>query len=576
MNKKRTNRLVAIFNFISIILYFIFKFSFSYLIDENWGGSGSIYRNSFVIEIINNYEFIVLLMFGVIGIINIICAIQNKQNKKIFFWQLIFGIFCLWIGVLLIDEILSGLNIDEDIFECITIIIFFIIPIILAMINLVLIKKNKPKVIQIISYIAVIISSILILLKSFSYYIYVELVIIVIMQLIYIHFQDKNIEESKSRKIVNMILYYIFPLIFFIGVFGILVYSLLITKVNETKGKNELTKLYNSIPSMKGVTIEDIYIPVEENDKYGFINKNGQEKIPCEYDSVTFFYEIEFNNNKYYVTLAKKDTKYYILSKSNDVLTIDGDLEKYLERMCGDWYEANNEDGDYVVDKIDCFDDLFIYCFRNQENIELNRQTLECNSEQNQISLIEKKSKYYYDSKNYSMKIEPIYDDLDEYEDLSSYETKYKVTISKDNEETQSSIVYLPGIKEASATLETYIDGSIAFKTENKKENGWYDLNGNQNLITNDYEIINIIDNKIILQESNIDEDENYDENEEYKNNFIIIDETDEILLQTTVLEIYDNIYLVKNDYNKMVLLDEDLNEMSNEYDKIIATSKYY
>ena len=47
---------------------------------------------------------------------------------------------------------------------------------------------------------------------------------------------------------------------------------------------------------------------------------------------------------------------------------------------------------------------------------------------------------------------------------------------------------------------------------------------------------------------------------------------TGKTLLQTKALDIYDNMYLVKNNNEKMVLLDEDLNVISNEYDKIITT----
>ena len=190
------------------------------------------------------------------------------------------------------------------------------------------------------------------------------------------------------------------------------------------------------------------------------------------------------------------------------------------------------------------------------------------------------------------MLIEPIYDGSDEENDyydnyngnsyyydkeediyhVSSYETKYKVTVTKTNEEIQSSIVYLPGIDTDECTLETYSNGYIAFKNEDSTRNGWYDLNGNQTSIPSKYEIRDIKDNKIILQVSNDDENETYDANKKYEMNFMILDLTGKKLLQTTALDIYDNSYLVKNGNKKMVLMDKDLNVISNEYDKIIST----
>ena len=74
---------------------------------------------------------------------------------------------------------------------------------------------------------------------------------------------------------------------------------------------------------------------------------------------------------------------------------------------------------------------------------------------------------------------------------------------------------------------------------------------------------------------------ENYDGSteSEYNWNNIIIDTTGNILLQTPALDIYDSdiyntVYLIKNNNNKMVLLDKDFKEISNEYDKIITNSQ--
>ena len=232
MNKKKTNRIVAIFNIIFIIAFYVLFFSSDYLetgIMSGENGHKSIY-NSFIIDtLMNNVQIILLLMFSGIGIINIICSIQNKKNKKICFWQLVFAICCIWTGLKIL---ISFTAIDEYIVEWINRIIFSIIPIILALINIVLIKKHKVKVIQVISYIAVIILSILSLFEIISTY---WQIIAVVMQLIYIHFQDKDIEESKSRKIVNIILYYILQFILAVGFLLMVLFSLLITKVNTDK-----------------------------------------------------------------------------------------------------------------------------------------------------------------------------------------------------------------------------------------------------------------------------------------------------------------------------------------------------
>lgn len=595
MNRKRTNRFVAILNIVSIAAFYLFAFSAKYLMSSIMTGGedgGRSAYNSFIIDtLLRNIQIILPLMYSGIGAINIFCAIQNKKNKKICFWQLVFGIYYFWTGI---GIIISLTDIDEDIIEWINKILFGIVPIILAIINLILIKKHRPKVIQVISYIAVIILSVLGLLEIIGTY---WQIIAVLMQLIYIHFQDKNIEESKSRKIVNIIIYYILQSILAIGFIAMVLLALLITKVNEETWKNGLSQLYNNISSMQGVTSTEICVPVEKKYKYGFISENGKEKIPCEYDRVSYFNEIEVNSSKYFVALAMKDNKFYILSKSNDVLQIDSSLEKYIKNIYENFNESTiknmNKNGDYRLAYLFSFE-FFFQAFNAPAEIKTSQQTIETNNETNKISLNERNSKYYYTGQNYSMLIEPIYDGseeendyydnyngnsyyYDEEEDMyhvSSYETKYKVTISKPNEEPQTSVVFLSGIDEDDSTLETYTNGYIAFKSEDSTRNGWIDLNGNQTTLPSKYEVKDIKNDKVILQISDTDENEEYDENKKYELNFMVIDLRGNILLQTTALDIYDNLYLVKNEKKKMVLMDKDLNVISNEYDKIITTNQ--
>ncbi len=563
MNSKRMNRIVAIFNIISITTFYILMFSASYLasnIMSRETEAKSIY-NSFIIEtLLNNIQIIVPLMFSGIGIINIICAIQNKQNKKICFWQLVFGISYVWSGL---GILMLLTDMDEDIIDWIDKIIFSIVPIILAMVNLALIKKHKPKIIQIISYIAVIILSILSLLEVPSLLEVISLhwsIIAVVMQLIYIHFQDRNIEESKSRKIVNILLYYVLQLILAVGFFVMALSSLFITKVNEIKWKNGLIELYHNVTTLKGSTDKELYIPVEKNYKYGFINENGQEKISCQYDKITYFNEIEINNSTYYIALAKKDNKFYIISKSNSSIELNGVLEKYMQTI-----------DNYLSEPMtSMFNFEFSLQTFTREEANLNTQTVETNNT-NSIALTKKKSKYYYSNKNYSMIIEPIYEETDDDEDENTNGLKYNVTIMKSNGEKKSSIVYLPGLYEDDATLDTFTNGYIEFENEEYTGNGWYDSEGNQITIPNTYTIRDIKDNKVILQLNNT-EDENYNENKKYEFHFLIMDMTGKILLQTTAIDIYDNMYLVKNANNKMVLMDKDLNVISNEYDKIMTT----
>jgi len=326
----------------------------------------------------------------------------------------------------------------------------------------------------------------------------------------------------------------------------------------------------------------------------------GQEKIPCEYDRVTWFNEIEVDNNLYYVALAKKDSKFYMISKNNDRVEITDNLEKHLQNIDNYFGEKMpqmfNTGEDYRSCYVESFE-FFLGAFTRGEK-DLNRQMVE-QEEVSKLNLLEFDEKtigqgssnkfnlsdenpiYYYSNENYSIMIEQIVDEQTDYNEkennyMSYYEsedeedTKYNVTIIKNNGDTESSIVYLPYLDCKNATLATFSNGFIEFEDEDRKYKGWYDNNGNKTTIPNAYMIIDIKDNKVFLREQD-NEDENYDMDEKIEYSYIIIDLTGKTLFQTGALDIYDNMYLVKNSNNKMVLIDEDLKEISKQYDKIIT-----
>lgn len=576
MDSKRTNRLVAILNVIAIATFYLLSFSEKYLLSSMLTGYGvakSIFNSLLIDTLLNNLQIIMAVVYSGIGILNIICAIQNKEKKKIFFWQLVFGFYEIWNAIILIFALQ-----DYEFIEWGEKILFGIIPIIFAIINFIFIKKNKPKVIQIISYFGVIVLSILYIFDVIGVY---WNIISVLMQLIYIHYQEKNIEESKSTKITNIILYYILQIILVVSFLGIILTSLGITKVNDSKWEKELINLYNDIENLQGAKTKEIYIPVEKNYKYGFVDSKGQEKIKCQYDRVSYFNQVEINNELYYIALAKKDNKFYIISKTNNNFIISGNLEKYLqtidEHLEKTMTKSINKQEDYRKGYLQIFEFLFQVSTKGEK--ELTQQTIEKSNITNTITLNEKSAKYYYNNTNFSMIIEPINDDMNNYDKynyenyynedentsyLSSSNTKHKVTIYKTNGEYETSIIYLPGFNEYNGTLDIFLNGYIEFKDEENEKNGWFDDKGNKITVPNTYTIYDIKDNKAILEVYNIDE------NAEFY--YIIIDMTGKILLQTNAIDVYDDMYLVKNENNKMVLLDKDLNVISNEYDKIIST----
>jgi len=577
MNSKRTNYFVAILNVLAIVAYYIFVFSAKYIEYNIIGtaeGGISVYNSEIIEFLFNNFQLISILVFGGLGILNIVCAIQNKDNKKLCFWQTVFGVYELWNAITV--SVLYG---NDDIVEWGSKILFGIVPIIFVIKNFIGIRKNGAKLIQIISYIMVVVLAILNLLDfelEFSTAILdmnLWNIIAVIMQFIYINKQERYIEESKTRKITNIFLYYFLQIIIILGFLFIIISSLVITKINNNIWERELLDLTNKVTMMQGISNNEIFIPVIKNGKYGFINENGIEKISCQYDRVSYFNEITINNITYHIALAKKDNKYYLISKSNNAIMIDNNLERYIVNLDGFW--TNSANNLYAeVESNSGYVQSFELVFGNllREFFEFTLEDIE-QIELKDVPLTEQDEKYYYNNENYTMIIETI--DEDYYEILSD---EYKVTIQKNNGEIYSNIEESIGLNERFATMTTYSDGYIGFlstdSNDEKEYYGWYDNNGNKMWVSDEYTLLDVRDNKAFLLEYQIfgEDEENFEIDEMAVNvNYLIVDFTGQVLVNTPAIDRYENFYLKKNVNNKMVLIDRELNVISNEYDKIIT-----
>lgn len=595
MNKKKTNYLIAILNVIAILSIWILSFSTEYI--ENVIGNVTNNLLRFWLE---NIKVIMIILHSGLGILNIIAAIQNKDNKKICFWQCIFGICEVWATNGIISDEIDFLY-RVDFLEWGTIILHVVIPIILAIKNFICIRKNKPKVIQVISYGMVIVVAILDLLHIFNVIdIFDDLfgenwkIISLIMMFIYIHNQEKQIEESKIRKIANIILYWILQGIITVGFCCMVVGSLLISKINEETMKKQRADIYNQIINLQGTNNTELYIPVEKDYKYGFITKNGEEKIACEYDRVSLFLEAKLNNQNYYFALAKQGEKYYIISKSNQ--KIDISENKYIKAISKDMDEGIKEvNKNSKVGRLGYIFGMSTTAILFSENEpKIKWQPMLDIPNDIEIDLQEENSMYYYKNSNYTLILEQMteaeyynektepnnasyynkdtgygtvpeeyYREIDE-EEEDSEKPKYKVTIRKNNGEETSTLEYIPYFDEDDATLNVFSDGYIRFESLDKKLQGWYDTNGNKVSIANDYYLEDIYNNYMILTKEYITE-------EKYNKEYYVFDITGKFILKANNLMRFEEVYLIKNENNKMVLYNKDLKPITKEYDKIIC-----
>ena len=551
MNKKRTNLLVTGINTVSLMVAYILEFYFGGLYITRV--QQEAFDNSVINIFIKNVDILAAILFLVVGISNIILAIQNRKDKKLFFWQMILAlleawfILCVWAKYYMIDL--------YDIQVWVTETIFVVVPCVFTIMNLIFSKECKVILMKMVSYISIIIffgfialglepySETTLLIKlNWNDILIVMQIVYILMQIVCVCNQDENIVESNKRRNFNIIIYCVSEIEILILIIFMSIYAMLTIRINEGKWDKGIKDLNNSIETLQGKTISDVYFLVVKGNKYGFINEEGEEKIPCIYDYATKFLEVEYNDDTYYFAMAKKDNNYYVISKDNDSKIIKNDLEKYIRNI-------ENKNGESIINYI-FYDILTIGNKKERQSYGKNTK---------EITLEKENDKYCYKNGIYTIMIEPI---SDEEVFINNKGEKCKIEIKKLNEEIVSDVVFLPDfeIGSSDAELTIFSDGFIKFVDDDGTCEGWYDYDGKKIIYPMDYRIIDIEKDKIILNKINT-------QNSFFNQEYFAINKSGEILLKTSgSMEAYNNVYILRENDGKEHLLNDELNTISDGY----------
>ena len=327
----------------------------------------------------------------------------------------------------------------------------------------------------------------------------------------------------------------------------------LVLKNNRNQNENEVIKEYD-ITQFETFIDKSRYIPVLNNGKYGFINENGIEKIPCEYDMVSVFSKVTIKQNDYQVALVQKDGKYGFITKNNQTMFFDEAMNNELNELYAQI--TNTTDSNW---KISNFSAIVMFIFEATNYDYDMERVSNTRNEQLKIDLEkDKNNNYLYNNSNYIMEIDENDKDNETYNWDGYLPTN--VTIIKDGERS-TNFEYIPYHDEYKSSITLYDDGYIPFCNLEQSVQGWYDKTGNRITVTGKFEILNVRNNIIILK--------NYDGTNNMSK-IIFLDFNNNILLQTDEVEILDDGYLIKKDNDKIIAISNDLKAISKEYDKII------
>lgn len=502
MRKKNNNYLLIVMNLIGIIADIILVVFANELADTTkvvYGEAVNVYGNNIVGIFLVNIQIIGLIFYLGLALPNIISAIKNRNNKKLFFWQLIFGLIMLYIAIS------NFIPVD--------------------------------------------------ILYKFNYVLLICQFIAIFMQFIYTHKQGK---VDVKNSIIEILIFYVIQPIIILGYTALIIYSVVSTKISANEWNIEIENVKQSIVELN--CIDDKYcIPVIKDNKYGFIDENGEEVVNTEYDGVSYFSSILIDNKTYYFAFAIQNDNYYIISKENKKIQMEktkilANVENLTKEMVDETKQtANNQPIGEIFSN-------FVYIItymrggiemQNANSIS-ERSTLELQELENKN--YDENTSYYYNNENFSINITPL-----DSEDSNDY-TLCDVEIRQINGNTYSGREKIYGLEEYKDAIEIYSDGYIGFKSEDDTIAGWYDNYGNKvSVNTGSLNIDDVKNNMMILEQS-----------DNYNQQYYVYDLTGRLLLSTNRLIALENCYITYNSNNKPIVLNEDFKQISDEYDEII------
>lgn len=352
--------------------------------------------------------------------------------------------------------------------------------------------------------------------------------------------------EKKRVIIIAIVIVLIFVLL---GVIGFLI----LAKSNDEEIKLNVRAIKKyDISNLESFIDDSRYIPVYNNGKYGYINQEGVGKISCEYDIVSAFGRITVNGKIYQAALVCKDGKFGYITKNNQTMFFDNKLNNNLKKIYDQMNSTIAEE--YGINNLS----ILFAAILEAANYDfvIDERVMENRSNEKTLNLDYENNYYKYYSSNYSLQIQSLESNYDDY-------VPSDVTLIKNGETiTNNEFIFVDYDGDNKYFITLYDDGYVPFCNLEEHIQGWYDKDGNRVICSGKFEILNVRDNIMLMH--------NYDDSNNLSP-ILFLDLNGNVLLQGKQVEILDQGYLIRKDNDKVVLIDNKLKTISQkEYDEII------
>lgn len=530
MNQKICNKILVVLNVLIFTIFFIFGLwgtTFKFGLEYDFSAM------SFVDEYQNIMSFFNVI-FIVIMLLNVCFLIQNKKNKKILFWYLIPIIYYL-IASLTLFKISLPNYLENSLWS--------IIPSIFFIINLVKEFRNRKKKKVLIWHS----SGLALCIIMFFINAYNSIIWLIISSII-LFINSSNLDNnSKTMKKINTGI-----IVFSIILLIIAIIRCLVLVSNMQKVDDETVDFISQIKaSLIDENKKNILIPVCKNNKWGYINPEGKEIIPCEYDMVS---QEAFNTNgilKYDFYYLKRNNEYTLITSSGKSITTR--LNSPAPWITGSMLDHYNSEKDNISLLLSSARETIRECFNT------NSQYINPSSSKH----VEYDNIQYTDSSNsiYVFNMENNY--ILELEKLNSLDSnnneKYLIRLKKDGRVIESyNNISIGNIQ----NIESYTNGDIPFYNLENGIHGYYSVKNNKFVtIKGQYEILDVVDdNNVIIRDWRIPTD----------TRDIVLYQEKRTILKALSIVCRGNGYIIKKENNKMVYANKDANEITAEYDVIL------
>lgn len=298
--------------------------------------------------------------------------------------------------------------------------------------------------------------------------------------------------------------------------------------IKNRENKNELAYVEDYFKYITELDIQEPYINVKKDGKYGYINPNGECVIDFKYDYASPFVEIIAYGKTFHIALVCENGSSYIILKNE---------RKVLS------YRTESSDNNYKS-KLEELENIYKNTLKQTENMKFEIEKVNNHINRSPVYSAASAPNDYDFRYNYNSEYDVLVTQSnmglgDKYELAKKDNLDIRINLDTDALDYDTSYLYL------------FSNGTIPFYEISKKTQGWYTSYGNKKPMTGKAQILDFYGERILLRNYN-----------DYTVYFINGEGT---MISDAYKDIYvcnDGRYIVRDDDNYLRIIDDQYNNV--------------